>query len=153
LVLVAALLVSPAATNIYCHFAAIVKVHYHLLHLLQPFTPQKSRNQHKQINQKMGSAGETQMTPTQVDSDEEANLFSMQLASASVIPMILKSAIELDLLEIMAKAGPGAYLSPSEIASQLPTTNPDAPATSYARPYLAAPGQLLCSHLLSAHTP
>ncbi|KAE8077600.1 hypothetical protein FH972_016152 [Carpinus fangiana] len=67
------------------------------------------------------------MTPTQVDSDEEANLFAMQLASASVIPMILKSAIELDLLEIMAKAGPGAYLSPSEIASQLPTTNPDAP--------------------------
>jgi caffeic acid 3-O-methyltransferase len=74
----------------------------------------------------MGSAGETQMTPTQV-SDEEANLFAMQLASASVLPMILKSAIELDLLEIMAKAGAGAYLSPSEIASQLPTTNPDAP--------------------------
>ncbi|XP_041012363.1 caffeic acid 3-O-methyltransferase-like [Juglans microcarpa x Juglans regia] len=74
----------------------------------------------------MGSTGETQMTPTQV-SDEEANLFAMQLASASVLPMVLKSAIELDLLEIMAKAGPGAYLSPSEIASQLPTTNPDAP--------------------------
>ncbi|KAM7280561.1 hypothetical protein ACFE04_007695 [Oxalis oulophora] len=75
----------------------------------------------------MGSTtGETQMTPTQV-SDEEANLFGMQLASASVLPMILKTALELDLLEIMAKAGPGAFLSPSEIASQLPTTNPDAP--------------------------
>ncbi|GMY07636.1 caffeic acid 3-O-methyltransferase [Fagus crenata] len=74
----------------------------------------------------MGSTGETQMTPTQV-SDEEANLFAMQLASASVLPMVLKSAIELDLLEIIAKAGPGAYLSPSEISSQLPTSNPDAP--------------------------
>lgn len=74
----------------------------------------------------MGSSGETQMTPTQV-SDEEANLFAMQLASASVLPMVLKSAIELDLLEIIAKAGPGAYLSPAEIASQLPTKNPDAP--------------------------
>ncbi|GKV25482.1 hypothetical protein SLEP1_g34919 [Rubroshorea leprosula] len=74
----------------------------------------------------MGSTGETQMTPTQV-SDEEANLFAMQLTSASVLPMVLKSAIELDLLEIMAKAGPGAFLSPNEIASHLPTLNPDAP--------------------------
>ncbi|XP_015878697.1 caffeic acid 3-O-methyltransferase [Ziziphus jujuba] len=73
----------------------------------------------------MGSTGETQMTPTQV-SDEEANLFAMQLASASVLPMVLKSAIELDLLEIIAKAGPGAFVSPSDIASQLPTKNPDA---------------------------
>ncbi|KAG5233623.1 caffeic acid O-methyltransferase [Salix suchowensis] len=75
----------------------------------------------------MGSTGDqTQMTPTQV-SDEEAHLFAMQLASASVLPMILKTAIELDLLEIMAKAGPGAFLSSSEIASHLPTKNPDAP--------------------------
>ncbi|MQL10537.1 hypothetical protein EI010_25320, partial [Escherichia coli] len=74
----------------------------------------------------MGSSGETQITPTHV-SDEEANLFAMQLASASVLPMILKSAIELDLLEIIAKAGPGVNLSPIDIASQLPTNNPDAP--------------------------
>ena len=75
----------------------------------------------------MGSTGETQITPTHV-SDEEANLFAMQLASASVLPMVLKSAIELGLLEIIAKAGPGAHLSPTDIASQLPiTNNPDAP--------------------------
>ncbi|CAJ1974488.1 unnamed protein product [Sphenostylis stenocarpa] len=74
----------------------------------------------------MGSTGETQITPTHV-SDEEANLFAMQLASASVLPMVLKSALELDLLEIIAKTGPGAHLSPSQIASQLPTHNPDAP--------------------------
>nr|WME87917.1 O-methyltransferases [Bergenia purpurascens] len=59
--------------------------------------------------------------------EEEANLFAMQLASLSVLPMVLKSAIELDLLEIMAKSGPGAYMSPIDIASQLPTNNPDAP--------------------------
>nr|GEW01685.1 caffeic acid 3-O-methyltransferase [Tanacetum cinerariifolium] len=52
--------------------------------------------------------------------DEEAFLFAMQLASASVLPMVLKSAIELDLLEIIAKAGPGAYVSPAELAAQLP---------------------------------
>ena len=74
----------------------------------------------------MGSTGETQITPTHV-SDEEANLFAMQLASASVLPMILKSALELDLLEIIAKAGPGVHLSPTDISSQLPTQNPDAP--------------------------
>ncbi|XP_065878307.1 caffeic acid 3-O-methyltransferase [Euphorbia lathyris] len=65
--------------------------------------------------------------PRDVSEEEEANLFAMQLASASVLPMVLKSAIELDLLEIMKKAGDGAFLSPSEIAYHLPTTNPDAP--------------------------
>ena len=68
---------------------------------------------------------ETQMTPTQI-SDEEAKLFAMQLTSASVLPMVLKSAIELDLLELIAKAGPGAFMSPKQIASRLPTNNPDA---------------------------
>ena len=51
----------------------------------------------------------------------------MQLASASVLPMALKAAIELDVLEIIAKSGAGGCLSPREIASQLPTKNPDAP--------------------------
>ncbi|XP_076957827.1 caffeic acid 3-O-methyltransferase-like [Bidens hawaiensis] len=60
--------------------------------------------------------------------EEEAFLFAMQLASASVLPMVLKSAIELDLLEAIAKAGPGAYVSPAHLAAQLPKTdNPEAP--------------------------
>ncbi|XP_068634159.1 caffeic acid 3-O-methyltransferase-like [Aristolochia californica] len=58
--------------------------------------------------------------------DNEDCIFAMQLASLSVLPMALKATIELDVLEIIAKAGPGAYLSPSEIASQLPTQNPEA---------------------------
>ncbi|CAN6564655.1 unnamed protein product [Malus baccata var. baccata] len=66
------------------------------------------------------------MTPTQV-SDQETNLFAMQLANAPVLPMVLKTTLELDLLEIMAKAGPGAFVSPADLASQLPTKNPDAP--------------------------
>ncbi|KAL1817316.1 hypothetical protein DCAR_0521744 [Daucus carota subsp. sativus] len=60
--------------------------------------------------------------------DEEACLLAMQLATATVLPMILKSAIELDILNTMAKAGPGNYLTPSELASKLPRSNPDAPA-------------------------
>ncbi|XP_057479512.1 caffeic acid 3-O-methyltransferase-like [Actinidia eriantha] len=74
----------------------------------------------------MGSITTNQTTPTGSE-DEEACLFALQLASASVLPMVLKSAIELDLLEIMARAGPGAYLSPLELAAQIHTTNPDAP--------------------------
>uniref|UniRef100_A0A7N0RDX4 Caffeic acid O-methyltransferase n=1 Tax=Kalanchoe fedtschenkoi TaxID=63787 RepID=A0A7N0RDX4_KALFE len=72
----------------------------------------------------MGSHLEQPISPA--EEEEEASYFAMQLTSFSVLPMILKSAIELDLLEIMAKAGPGALLSAKEIASRLPTTNPDA---------------------------
>lgn len=60
--------------------------------------------------------------------DEAAFMFAMQLARVSALPMALKAAIELDLLEIIAKAGPGAQLSTTQIASQLPTQNPAAPA-------------------------
>ncbi|CAN6861224.1 flavone 3'-O-methyltransferase 1-like [Brassica napus] len=72
----------------------------------------------------MGSTAQTQSTPVQVTDDETA-LFAIQLASASVLPMALKSAIELDLLEIMARNC--SPMSASEISSHLPTKNPEAP--------------------------
>ncbi|XP_042481458.1 caffeic acid 3-O-methyltransferase 1-like isoform X2 [Macadamia integrifolia] len=62
--------------------------------------------------------------PTIEEENEEHYLSAMQLASATVLPMVLKAALELDLLEIIAAAGPGACLSTSEIASLLPTQNP-----------------------------
>ncbi|KAH0456918.1 hypothetical protein IEQ34_014825 [Dendrobium chrysotoxum] len=53
--------------------------------------------------------------------DEEATcLYVMQLVSLSAVPMTLKAAIELKLLETISLAGPGAQLSPSELASRLP---------------------------------
>lgn len=62
-----------------------------------------------------------------IDADEdESFLFAMQLASASVLPMVLKSAIELDLLELIKKAGAGAFVSPAELAAQIPTSNAEA---------------------------
>ncbi|RRT53128.1 hypothetical protein B296_00048242 [Ensete ventricosum] len=64
-----------------------------------------------------------QLTP---EEDEEACMYAMQLASGSILPMTLKAAIELDLLEILTKAGPGARLSPADVAAQLPTKNPHA---------------------------
>lgn len=51
-------------------------------------------------------------------SDEEAQLFAMQMASASVLPMVLKAAIELDLLEIIGRGGEGlCYPHPKSLPS------------------------------------
>ncbi|KAA8533524.1 hypothetical protein F0562_031042 [Nyssa sinensis] len=58
----------------------------------------------------MGSTSEIQTSSAEA-AEEEACLFAMQLASASVLPMVLKSAIELDLLETMAKSGPATPFS------------------------------------------
>lgn len=53
----------------------------------------------------------------------------MELAGASAVPMVLKSALDLGIIEAITKAGPGASLSASHIASQIPSIkNPDAPA-------------------------
>ena len=61
------------------------------------------------------------------EEDDEPCLYALLLSSSHVFPMVLNAAIELNLFEIIAKASPDAYLSPSEIASKLPTQNPDAP--------------------------
>ncbi|KAL0016166.1 hypothetical protein SO802_003235 [Lithocarpus litseifolius] len=53
--------------------------------------------------------------------EDSFSQYAMQLASASVLPMVLKAAIELGVLEILDRAGPGALLSTSQIVSQLPT--------------------------------
>lgn len=58
--------------------------------------------------------------------EDEACSFAMTLTSGSVPPMVLKAVIELDVLEIIKRAGPNAQLSPAEIVAQLPSKNPDA---------------------------
>ncbi|XP_022718854.1 caffeic acid 3-O-methyltransferase-like [Durio zibethinus] len=61
--------------------------------------------------------------------EEENILQAMHFASVSSLPFALKVAIDLDLLEIVAKATtPSGMLSPAEIASHLSTNNPDAPS-------------------------
>ncbi|KAK3021652.1 hypothetical protein RJ639_046376 [Escallonia herrerae] len=59
-------------------------------------------------------------------SEEEELTRVMQLPVGFVLPMVLKAAYELDLFETMAKAS--AKLTSCEIASRLPTQNPEAPA-------------------------
>ncbi|KAF7075728.1 hypothetical protein CFC21_080483 [Triticum aestivum] len=63
-----------------------------------------------------------------ISDDEAACIYAMQLAAAAVLPMTLKNAIELGMIEILVGAG-GKMLSPSEVAAQLPSTaNAEAPA-------------------------
>ncbi|KAG2576839.1 hypothetical protein PVAP13_6NG060501 [Panicum virgatum] len=59
--------------------------------------------------------------------DEEACMYALQLASSSILPMTLKNAIELGLLEVLQK-DPAAALAPEEVVARLPVapTNPDA---------------------------
>ena len=61
------------------------------------------------------------------EKEEEENFsYATQLVYSSILPMSLKSAIELGVFNIMAKAGDGAKLSALEIEAQMPTNNPDA---------------------------
>ncbi|XP_021621574.1 caffeic acid 3-O-methyltransferase [Manihot esculenta] len=59
--------------------------------------------------------------------EEEDGLFAMQLATVSVVPMVLRTAMELNLLEMIAEKGEGGQSSAFELASRLSTKNPDAP--------------------------
>ncbi|KAK4572799.1 hypothetical protein RGQ29_030998 [Quercus rubra] len=77
----------------------------------------------------MGSSEQTQPNPAtqQQKEEEEVGKLAVRLANAAILPMVLKSAMELNLIDIISEAGTGAFLSPSEIAAKLPTKNQDAP--------------------------
>ncbi|GLT33940.1 hypothetical protein SLA2020_084920 [Shorea laevis] len=61
-------------------------------------------------------------------SEEDAAFeYARSLNSSVTFAPVLHASIHLGLFNIIARAGPGAELSASEIAAQLPTKNPDAP--------------------------
>lgn len=63
-------------------------------------------------------------------SQNHANrLHGMHLSSLITFPMALRAAINLNVFQIIADSGPESLLSPSEIVSKMPTTNPQAAAT------------------------
>lgn len=87
---------------------------------------------------------------------EDNYSYAMELASSSVLPIVLMAAVELKVLDIIAKAGPGAQLSPSEIASRLPaaTRNLDTPEMLDRMLLLLASHSILtCSVELSSDQP
>ncbi|WZZ72590.1 hypothetical protein YC2023_083960 [Brassica napus] len=62
------------------------------------------------------------------DDDNELGLMAVRIANAAALPMVLKAALELGVFDTLYAAS--VFLSPSEIASRLPTAprNPEAPA-------------------------
>nr|POF25887.1 caffeic acid 3-o-methyltransferase [Quercus suber] len=58
--------------------------------------------------------------------EEESFHYAMQLVNSCALSMALQSTIELGVFDILAKAGPRAKLSPSQIVAQMPTKNPEA---------------------------
>ena len=60
------------------------------------------------------------------EEEEESFPYAMQLVNSCALPMALQSTIELGVFDILAKAGPRAKLSPSQIVAQMPTKNPEA---------------------------
>lgn len=67
--------------------------------------------------------------PDEDDGDEENYEYALQITEMLSFPMVMQTAIELDLLGIIARAGPGRQLSAAEIAAALPAAgNPNAPA-------------------------
>jgi flavonol 3-O-methyltransferase/caffeic acid 3-O-methyltransferase len=72
----------------------------------------------------MGSAA------AEMAADMDAFMYAVHLSLAPILPMTLKSVIELGMLEILVAAG-GKMLLPCEVAARLPSpssANPDAPA-------------------------
>ncbi|KAF6148188.1 hypothetical protein GIB67_011963 [Kingdonia uniflora] len=67
------------------------------------------------------------MDSTQNQLDNESYVYMTQLYMMQILPMVLRTVVELDLLEIIAREGKGAQLSASVITSHLPSNNPNAP--------------------------
>ncbi|XP_047335607.1 caffeic acid 3-O-methyltransferase-like [Impatiens glandulifera] len=62
------------------------------------------------------------------EEEEEHRAYATQLVNSIALPMTMQAAIDLNVLEIIAKEGPKAMLSPSEIADRIPCKNPNAPS-------------------------
>ncbi|KAH7848875.1 hypothetical protein Vadar_009586 [Vaccinium darrowii] len=69
--------------------------------------------------------------------EQQQYSYAMELVLSPVLPFVMKAVVELQVLDTIAEAGPGAQLSPSQIVSRLPTRvaggtatlagNPDSP--------------------------
>ncbi|XVF00149.1 hypothetical protein REPUB_Repub03eG0260300 [Reevesia pubescens] len=74
------------------------------------------------------SSLQNQLSYSSMSEEEEAFGYAWCLRSSDMFCFVLDAAIQLGLFEIIAKAGPAAHLSSSDIASQLRANNPEAPS-------------------------
>ncbi|KAF7851076.1 hypothetical protein BT93_L4639 [Corymbia citriodora subsp. variegata] len=76
------------------------------------------------------SSLQDQVKPCHEEEEEEEEdpfLKALFYSCSPVFARILHAAVELDLFGIIAQAGPGAYVSPTEVAAQLSSQTPDSP--------------------------
>lgn len=71
----------------------------------------------------MGSSSSENQFQTEQDQEQESFSYAVQIAQSTTLPMCMHAAIQLDIFEIIAKAGPDAKICPKEIAAQLPIKN------------------------------
>ncbi|GAB4861500.1 hypothetical protein Ancab_040073 [Ancistrocladus abbreviatus] len=91
---------------------------------------EKKKKKKRKSSSFMASSAETKSKDLNNDDelicDEEENItYAAEIVDSKAFPMAMHAAIQLDLLEIIAKGG--RRLSAEEIAAQLRTNNPDAP--------------------------
>ncbi|KAF3942591.1 hypothetical protein CMV_030764, partial [Castanea mollissima] len=75
----------------------------------------------------MSGTIENQVVPA-IGEEDEACIQATLFSSTQIFGWVLKAATELDLFGIIAGAGPAGCMTPTEIASQLPTQDSEAPS-------------------------
>ncbi|KAJ6679912.1 O-METHYLTRANSFERASE [Salix purpurea] len=123
---------------------------------------QKQKNQKHRVSQSMPMAASvTEEEATQNDNqkqtvEEERESFTnaMTLVNASVLPLALKTVIDLGVLEVLATADPDVGLTAAEIAKRIPALNPEAPVMlERILRLLMSEGVVYCSHALFDEAP
>ncbi|GAB2293371.1 hypothetical protein Dimus_027570 [Dionaea muscipula] len=84
----------------------------------------KDYKEKKSIERKKGKMGSASQSSS-IDVDDDTLAYASVLVESLAVPMVLHTAMQLDLFEIIAENGP---LSAAEIAGKLPSQNPEAPA-------------------------
>lgn len=74
----------------------------------------------------MGSNMGEQTSDVVTDDEQQNYAYAGQLITLTVLPMTLQAVFELDVFDIIAKAGDGAELSATQIANEITHKNPDA---------------------------
>ncbi|XP_020203601.1 anthranilate N-methyltransferase isoform X2 [Cajanus cajan] len=70
--------------------------------------------------------GEAKQVRKHVEEKEDGILFAMAMMSSMVLPLGVRTAVELGIFDIIAKAGEGAKLSAEDIVKQIGSKNPEA---------------------------
>ncbi|XP_057454941.1 cathecol O-methyltransferase 1-like [Lotus japonicus] len=86
--------------------------------------------------------------------EEDGIVFSMNMMSSMVLPLAVRSAVELGIFDILGKEGEGMKLSAKDIAVKLGSKNPEAPAMlDRVLRLLACHSMLYCSLSEDQHGP